>query len=361
MESAGLARGLRWRIATVAGAAIVALMPVPSAVVDRVYSEGFYPPLQRMLTTASNFTPLPIFDVLILIVTIGFLALVWRDIRSRVGWVVTLIRIIARAAVLGSAAYLAFAVAWGFNYRRVPLVEALPFEPGRVTTDAAQRAAATAADRMNALHDTAHAAGFPSADAIDDQLVDGFRHAVRELRRGVSIVPARPKRTLLDWYFRKAGVEGLTDPYFLETLISSDVLPFERPFVVAHEWSHLAGFADEGDANFVGWLACLRSTAPAQYSGWLFLYSEIAQSIGRDATLAIAKQLAPGPRADLQAIRERLVRHVDPRVAAAGWRAYDAYLKANRIEAGKESYAQVVRLALGVRLPSGAPAFPERP
>jgi hypothetical protein len=43
----------------------------------------------------------------------------------------------------------------------------------------------------------------------------------------------------------------MTDPFFLETLVASDVLPFERPFLVAHEWSHLAGIADEGEANFV--------------------------------------------------------------------------------------------------------------
>src|SRR5205085_6839607 len=154
-----------------------------------------------------------------------------------------------------------------------------------------------------------------------------------------------------------AGVDGMTDPFFLETLVAASLLPFERPFVVAHEWSHLAGFAHEGDANFVGWLACMRAGPPAQYSGWLFLYSQLAQSIGRRAA-PIAQRLAAGPRADLRAINERLARQVSPRVAAAGWGAYDAYLKANRIEAGTHSYAEVVRLALGVRLPSGDPALP---
>ena len=58
--------------------------------------------------------------------------------------------------------------------------------------------------------------------------------------------------------------------------MSATLLPFERPFVVAHEWSHLAGVADEGDANFLAWLACVQAPPPAQYSGWLFLYSEVA-------------------------------------------------------------------------------------
>ena len=73
----------------------------------------------------------------------------------------------------------------------------------------------------------------------------------------------------------------MTDPFFLETLIAGGVLPFERPFVVAHEWSHLAGIADEGEANFTAWLACLRGSPPDAYSGWLFLYGELARAVSR--------------------------------------------------------------------------------
>ena len=69
--------------------------------------------------------------------------------------------------------------------------------------------------------------------------------------------------------------------------------------------------------------------------------------------LWVAAALASGPRADLEAIRDRFARQVSPRVSAAGWRVYDSYLKANRVEAGAASYAEVVRLVLGVRLADG--------
>src|SRR5262249_33088986 len=148
---------------------------------------------------------------------------------------------------------------------------------------------------------------------------------------------------------RRAGISGMTNPYLLETLVERDLLPFERPFVVAHEWSHLAGFADESEANFVGWLTCLRGSIPEQYSGWLFLYDELAAAVRREDRTTLAERLGPGPRADLQAIAQRFQRQVNPTVSAAGWRVYDQYLKVNRIEAGARSYAEVVRLVLGVR------------
>jgi hypothetical protein len=39
-------------------------------------------------------------------------------------------------------------------------------------------------------------------------------------------------------------------------------------------------------------------------------------------------------------------------IADAGWQVYDRYLKANRVEAGTRSYAEVVKLILGVRFGS---------
>ena len=148
----------------------------------------------------------------------------------------------------------------------------------------------------------------------------------------------------------------MTDPFFLETLVESDLLPVERPFVIAHEWSHLAGFADEGEANFSGWLTCMRADAAAQYSGWLFLFDELANGLSRADRAGVAARLDAGPRADRRAIAARLARDVKPQVSAAGWRVYDRYLKANRIEAGAASYAQVVRLVLGTRLGLSADA-----
>ena len=162
-------------------------------------------------------------------------------------------------------------------------------------------------------------------------------------------IPARPKRTLLDPYFRAVGIDGMTDPFFLETLVVRGLLPFEEPFVIAHEWSHLAGFTDEGEANFVGWLTCLRGSESGKYSGWLFLYSQAVASLPSGERAAVEARLGQGPRRDLQLISERIRRELQPQLSAAGWRVYDSYLKANRVEAGTASYAYVVRLVLGTR------------
>jgi hypothetical protein len=136
----------------------------------------------------------------------------------------------------------------------------------------------------------------------------------------------------------------MTDPFLLETLIAPDLLEVERPFVIAHEWGHLAGYADEAEANFIAWLACLRGDPQAQYSAWLTLFGHVMSAVGNKEPV---KALAVGPRIDLTAISDRYAN--TPRlVRFAARETYDRYLKANRVERGVDSYDAVIELILGV-------------
>jgi Protein of unknown function (DUF3810) len=337
-----------------------ALVPAPAGLIERLYSKGVYAVFQPVVTRLSNLVPFAVFDLLI-----GGLALLWlvlavRDVRwrpaesalRRAG------RIVLRTAVWSAAAYLLFLIMWGLNYRRVRLTEKLAFSAAAITADAARAMADVAVDQVNALYAPAHAAGFGSADAIDPDLAAVFARAVNDIGDPRRVEVARPKQSALDWYFRRAAVSGMTDPFLLEILVASDVLPFERPFVIAHEWSHVAGIANEGEANFVAWLACVHGSAPHRYSGWLTLYQEVLPSVVREDRAAIVARLGAGPREDLRASRERLLRNVNPRVSAVGWQFYDSFLKANRVESGAASYAEVVQFVLGVRFgPDWTPAL----
>jgi hypothetical protein len=348
---------VKMRAGLIACAVVAAVTPTPPAFVERWYSGSVYPVLQRALTTTSNAVTLALLDGLVVVVlavaALGLIRGISRRRSQRGKW-----RILVATLNLGAlvaALYLTFLATWGLNYRRVPLIAKLDFNPARVSADRARDLASESAARLNALHAPAHASPAPPAYSTDAALADAFNNTAPELGIARVLVLPRPKRSMLDGYFRRAGVAGMTDPFFLEALISSDLLPFERPFVVAHEWSHAAGIADEGDANFAGWLTCLGGTPAHQYSAWLFAYTELAGSLEESDRRRLAAQLDPGPQRDLRAIRDRLQAHVSPRVSAAGWRVYDQYLKANRIPAGTASYSQVVRLMLGVQVRTSRP------
>jgi hypothetical protein len=340
-----------WRAAVIAAAGLAGFAPISPSIVESLYSNLAYPRIQQTLTPLSNRVPISLFDVFLLTVVVWWCWQLGRDVLARrpIRWVRVLSAVAIRTATAVAALYLVFLVLWGLNYRREPLIEKLRFEPSGISSARARDLARESVNRLNALHDPAHAAGWKTDRSVDRTLADAFTRTLSELGTVDPAIPGVPKNTLLNWYFRRAGVAGMTDPYFLETLVSSDLLEFERPAVVAHEWSHLAGIADEGEANLVGWLTCLRGTPPHQYSGWLFLYGELEHALRGLGADDPARGLLAGPRRDLQAIRDRLFRQVNPRVSAAGWRLYDGYLKANRVDQGAASYAEVVRLVLGIR------------
>ena len=342
------------RAALIAAAAGLALAPLPRPLVERWYSRAIYPVCQRLLTSTSNLAPFALFDLLLTAIVVWLVWRLARDVASgrRIGWARAGLGIVLRLLTTAAAVYLAFLAAWGLNYQRVALQDKLEFDARLVTADRARDLADVAVDRVNALYEAAHAASPTpeiAAGTSGASLASAFADAERVLGVEHPATPARPKHSLLNPYFRAAAVDGMTDPFLLETLVVSDLLPFERPLAVAHEWGHLAGFADEGEANFVGWLACVRGSPDLQYSGWLFLYSETAGGLRREDRRAVGARLAAGPRDDLRAISDRLRGHVSPTVSAAGWRVYDRYLKANRVEAGIGSYSDVVRLILGTR------------
>jgi hypothetical protein len=326
-------RGLR-RVGLVLVAAAAAFVPLPHAFIERWYSTGLYVHVQSSVTRGSNLTPFAWFDVLIVVTLGAWLFLAIADVRRGR-------KIAVRTITWTAALYLAFLLLWGLNYRRTKLTNKLQFDSQAVSPEAALELANTAVDRLNELHDR----GTP----VEGSLADAFDRVQRELGAAKTAIPARPKRTLLNPLFRMAEVAGMTDPYFLETLIQDDLLPFERPMVVAHEWGHLAGYADESEASFAGWLTCVHGSISDQYSGWLFMFEELAAVVRTRDRPDLFRRLASGPLADLRAIGERRQRQANRVVSFASSRLYDGYLRANHVESGVASYDEVVRLALGVR------------
>ena len=106
---------------------------------------------------------------------------------------------------------------------------------------------------------------------------------------GVPTMPAlpAPRRTMLDWYFRAGGIDGMTNPFGLEVLLNSRVLPVELPALAAHEYAHLAGFADEADASVVAWLACQGGSPALRYSSALAVLPHLLTGLPRETQRAV--------------------------------------------------------------------------
>ena len=334
----------------VAIATILWLVPVDPTWIEQEYANRWYLAWQRIVTPAGNLVPVALFDLLLIGITLALLIRIFRRLRraERGRRLRALGGIVLDVALAGSLLAMWFSLGWGANYRRVPLRERLDYDRARATPAAALEMTRTAVREMNRLHPLAHARPWPEPDALATSLAGAFAEAQRALGQAQAAAPGRPKSTLLQPYFRWAAIDGMTDPFFLETLVNRDALAIERPFLVAHEWSHLAGYAHEAEANFFGWAICQRADTQAQYSAWLSLYWHLVGSVSSPDRRAIDADLAEGPRRDLRAIVERS-QQSSPHVRVVAWQVYDTYLKANRVSEGIASYDGVVALLLGTK------------
>jgi hypothetical protein len=338
-------RGAWWRLALLIVAAGAAAIPLPETTVERLYANGAYPAVQPIVTTLTNAIPFAILDLLILA---AIAWVIWRArVRARDVRIARMRRAFAFGADLvafAALAYLSFLVLWGLNYRRLSADARFAVDVKSISEDRLRLASAHAGEAVNALHAPA------SASQMDERevLTSAFARALQRLPAHWQPVAGRPKRSLVARLFPLGGVDGMMNPWGLEVVLNPEVLPFERPFVLAHEWAHLAGHAAESDASFVAWLACLEGGRDLQYSGWLSIYLHLVRALPPADRVTALERLAPGPRRDLESIRRRL-EHAQPLVQGAAWRAYDQYLRANRVESGIANYDAVTRLVLGSR------------
>ena len=345
-------RGPSWPHAALVGAAVVmAVAPLARSTVESVYSHGVYPIVRQVVTAGTSRLPLVLFDWLLLggtAATLGWAA--WRLARpGRRGRLRALGAVAARLTVLAAVIYLVFLVTWGLNYRRETLTARLGYRADRVTAAALDELAASAVAHLNRLFEAIEARSWPQLEELPDELGPAFERAQRELGLSRPVAAVVPRRSLLTPYFRRAGIDGMFDPFSLQVLVNDTVLPFERPFVTAHEWAHLAGFAHEAEANFVAWLTCLEGDERMQYSGWLNLVGRLLGAVPESSRAALAAALGPGPRADYAAVRARTRRAV-PIIRENARRLNDGYLRANRVAGGVQSYGEVLQLAVGTDL-----------
>lgn len=323
-----------------------------AAWIERAYSNGAYPVWERAAFPVTNAFPWSLGDFAALA---GLAAIVWQIVlfaRRRVRRAEHLgALLLSCAAIVGSYAVW-FELSWAWNYARAPLETRVRYDASRVTPQAAAALRRRAMSQMNALAKPAHARAAIPLDLAALRAV--WLPAVERVGDRWAPLVGAAKPTVADPFMQATGTQGFINPFTLNVATASDLLWFERPFDYAHEWSHVAAYAREDEANYLAIVTCLRSKDPAvRYAGWfaLFLYLPQKRHYAR-------KEFVPLVWQDFAAMRRRDARHINVMLAHWSWRTYNAYLKSNRIAAGIANYDEVTRLMLGV--PVDADGLPLR-
>jgi hypothetical protein len=305
---------------------------IPAHWVEAVYARHLFPTISHIAGYFADAVPFSWLDLWILISAYVLVS----SVRRR-NWRLPL--------ALASAGYLIFFWGWGLNYHRSPLEARLGFKGlPSPTQDEQRRFTLDTANTMNELWPvvTQNAPGIEKPSAIARRASDRVRYVLDRIDGTNWSAATRVKDSYLaDWWFRIAGIEGVFNPFGHEPVVVGGVADFELPFLMAHELAHVHGIADEGDANFVAYLACAESSDPEfQYSAafemWLHLNGPV-------------QLLDAGPRRDLQTYLSQLLSQQLPQAASIQTTILDSHLKANGIHEGIASYSRFVALAIATR------------
>jgi hypothetical protein len=247
-------------------------------------------------------------------------------------------------------------VSWAYNYHRVPVKQKMVLHPERATSASIKALADRTVRMLNANVAAAHAEHF--TDAQMQRLLEPTFYAVtRRLGDRATFAPTPVKPTIFEPLMRASATFGFTDPWTHEINLSTSLSAIERPAAYAHEWSHLSGFADESEANFIAAISCIASKDPAlRYSGWMLVWFNLPSGT------RVKQRALPAVIADVRAIVARFRRQTKPAVERMQRAVYERYLQANNVGAGFESYRLFVQLiAAGDFDRDGLPKIKQNP
>lgn len=161
--------------------------------------------------------------------------------------------------------------------------------------------------------------------------------------------PAPKQLTVLSGAFSAMGVSGIYSPFTVEANINGEMPDMEKPFTACHELSHLRGYMNEGEANYIGWLACIGSDDPSfNRSGWLIGWIYAGGALRRVDPERYDRLRERLPSYAISEIEDNSLfwSSHETKASEVQDRVNDAYLKANDQKDGIQSYGMLTTLML---------------
>lgn len=350
--------------ALVAAGLTLQFAPWPGAWVDGLYLAGWFPRWQRLATGLTGRT-----DVSLSLALLGALLTVlaacaaWGlaarpggqgGVRAR------------RALPLLAAWSVGVLTAWfplgfGLAYRGGNLAAAaaaLPTPDPAVVRGWLLEYLATAAAALDGAASTSDAdARVAAADCVNATAAALRRELLPATApaRDAAPAPAARVKELPAGTLLRLGYAGVVSPWLLEPHVDAGLPPVARLGVALHELAHVAGFAQEAEAEAVAHLAGITCDNPnVRYAAAVRLAGGVAAGMDPAATARFVDAWPARAVADTEAAARAAARFEAPLLKGGANAVYDAYLRAQGGADGLAGYGRGTRLGLRLLHRAGA-------
>lgn len=249
----------------------------------------------------------------------------------------------------------------GINYYRMPFVDSKEFESAGFTEEDLIDFCEFTAAKLQSCSDQKDNNGssvfsYPSGSDLAEQAVQAMRNLSSEKEPAFNdfgslkgFYPHPKQLSFMSPLFSSMGVSGIYSPFTIEANVNGMMTGLEKPFTACHELSHLKGFMNEGEANYIGWLACIKSGNDAfTRSGWIIAWIYAGNSLYSTDPEKYAEIRATLPDDIILELDENTEfwRTHETGASRVQDRVNDAYLKSNGQNEGIQTYSQLTTLML---------------
>lgn len=319
-----------------------------SELVEKWYSNGFYPWVSKILRMSLGYIPFSVGDLLYFMLILLVTNWIWKSRKSwKADWIKNIKLLLSGLAIF----YFIFHLLWGFNYYRQPLFEKMKIE--RDYTDAdllvftQKLIAKTNAVQFQITADKKAAVKFPySQEQVFEMNLKGYSMLAKEHTAfGYSELSA--KKSLFSLPLSYMGFGGYLNPFTNEAQVNYLMPLYHSPTTSGHEMAHQMGYASESECNFIGFMASIKNpNLYFQYSGYSFAlrYCLANWQIRNER---VYQQLLP-------TVHPGILKNYDE--SDQFWKSYqtpietgfhlfyDSFLKWNQQKDGMEGYSKLVNL-----------------
>ena len=266
--------------------------------------------------------------------------------------------------------YAWFYIAWGLNYSQPNIYCRTGMKPVEVSEAKFREFAYRYADSINCLSEERRVKSEETAfddhreSQFNGMVDDGLKNRVRDtVLKGYNEIGAKEginapfnqhphaKTMLFTPLSSMSGVTGSMGPFFCEFTLNGDIRPHDYPAIYAHEFAHLLGIANEGEANFYSYIVCTASSDKAvKFSGYYHIFFHVLRNVfdilgekeGEKFLKYIRPEIIQLAKSDRNYWLSKRCKVLD----AAQDFIFDLYLRGNHVAEGRKSYSGVVGLIL---------------
>ena len=331
-----------------------------------IYTTRIYPIIGSLLSPISGLFPFAVGDIFIAlsIVWVFFYPIYeikWRKQLAKRFFFLAAKRgcypkkkvVFGRVAEYLLWVYAWFYIAWGLNYSQPNIYCRTGMKSVEVSEAKFREFAYRYADSINYL-----------SEEFNGMVDDGLKNRVRDaVLKGYNEIGAKEginapfnqhphaKTMLFTPLSSMSGVTGSMGPFFCEFTLNGDIRPHDYPAIYAHEFAHLLGIANEGEANFYSYIVCTASSDKAvKFSGYYHIFFHVLRNVfdilgekeGEKFLKYIRPEIIQLARSDRNYWLSKRCKVLD----AAQDFFFDLYLRGNHVAEGRKSYSGVVGLIL---------------